>query len=129
MDSTRSPFDDVSGKELLQFLANNGGVGAAIREYVAAGTTLATAASTGLGTVSVTAAAANTGVRLSSSIPVGQSVLVYNGEAARAVKLYPPDDTQQIGDEGLGVAISVNALTSVTLTRISDVLWIVTNSA
>lgn len=119
----KSPFDDASGEQLIAFLNNKGGVGSVINTYVAAGTNLATATPTDLGTIHVTTTASGTGITLSDSVSNGQSVLIYNG-GANTLKVYPPNATQRFGTDPLGDPVNVTSLASKTVTRISDTVWI-----
>lgn len=119
----KSPFDDASGQQLLEWLAAQGGVGSRVQEYTAAGTTIADATETTLGSVYVTTTAASTGIKLFNSVAVGQSVLVYNGGAS-TLRVYPPTVLQNINDEAAGDPVTILTLGTKTFTRISDLLWI-----
>lgn len=124
----RTPFDDASGQQLIDFLNDRGGVGSTIHTYVAAGTTITNATETTLGSVYVTDTPANSGIKLCDSVPVGNEVLVYNGDPAVTLKVYPPTATQQIDDNAVGVAVTVALLTPKTFTRMSNTLWIISGT-
>ncbi len=124
----RSPFDDASGQQLIDFLANRGGVGAVVRDVTATGSTIDDAFQSSAGTILVTTAAAGTGVRLDATLDVGQSQQVYNA-GANSVEVYPPDAGQRIALDNPGDPTTLAVGDAKTFTRLSNTLWSISGNA
>ena len=75
----------------------------------------------------ITTAAASSGVQL-PSVPLGDSVMVYNG-GANAVKVYPHATTAQINSAAVGVGVTLPINTLMQFYRWSSTRWVASMSA
>ena len=122
----RSPFDDQSGQEFLQWFAHQGGVPSAVFDNVSpAGTDLAGATQLDIGLSVIRATAANAGVRLPDAA-VGALVQVVNADGADTIKIWPNDALVTLDLIGLGVGLNTTLAAGATaqFTRVSSTEWL-----
>ena len=75
----------------------------------------------------ISTAAASSGVQL-PSVPLGDSLCVYNG-GANAVKVYPHSSTGTINSAAAGVAVTCPVNTLMTFRRWTATKWVASMSA
>lgn len=75
----------------------------------------------------VSTVAASSGVQL-PSVPLGDSVMVYNG-GANALKVYPQDTSSTINSAAAGVAVTCPVNTLMTFHRWTSTKWVASMSA
>lgn len=122
--TSKSPFDDASGAQLIPFLIQAGGSPLPVNADVeATGTTLATAAQLQPGITLVNGGNGTKGVRLPNETLIGQSVKLSN-EGEGTLKVWPPDASQHIGLLPDGLAYNgISASAYITFYRLSPTAW------
>lgn len=93
----------------------------------AAGTVITDATDLDASNNYISTAAASSGVQL-PSVPLGDSVLVYNG-GANPVKVYPHDASSTINSASAGVAVSCPVNTLMSFYRWTSTKWVAGMSA
>lgn len=93
----------------------------------AAGTVITDATDLDASNNYISTAAASSGVQL-PSVPLGDSVLVYNG-GANPVKVYPPDTSSTINSASAGVAVLCPVNTLMSFYRWTSTKWVAGMSA
>lgn len=122
----RSPFDDASGKEFLQWYGKQGGYPSAVYEVETAGTTLDTATPIPLGTIVVRQGVAGAGLRLPNA-PVDSvlTLIAINNVDPVTFKLWPSssDVTVDFIRKAPGAFMSIDENAYYVFQRISDTEW------
>lgn len=119
----KSPFDDASGQEFLEWFGAKGGFPARVLAGITlAGTTIADAVQLSAGLSFVETALANEGGLL-PDVGIGEAVPVVNG-TANTIKVYPPTATQNISYGSDGAAVSLTTHTGALFIRVSQTRWV-----